>query len=63
VAVEVGAGFSKHEDAEAHKGEGEKGANGDEFAEDAFGKDTRHQLRGIGRWRQGRRASGFGEGD
>lgn len=42
MAVDVGAGFSKHEDAEACKGEGDEGANVDEFAEDAFGEDTRH---------------------
>ena len=53
MAVDVGAGFSKHEDAEAYNGEGDEGANGDEFAEEAFdGGDTRHQLQRIVRRQQ-----------
>lgn len=52
MAVDVGAGFSRHEDAEAYNGEGDEGANGDDFAEEAFGEDTRHQLQRIVRCQQ-----------
>ena len=53
MVVDVGAGFSMHEDAEAYKGEGDGGGNGDEFDEDAFGEVTRHQLQLIVWWQQG----------
>ena len=42
-AVHVGAGFSKNEDAETDDGKGEEGTDGDEFAENADGKEARHQ--------------------
>ena len=42
-AVDVRAGFPKHEDAEADDGEGKEGADGDEFAENADGEDSRHE--------------------
>ena len=42
-ALHVGAGFSENENAEADDGEGEEGADGDEFAENADGKDSRHE--------------------
>ena len=42
-ALYVGAGFPKNQDAEANDGEGEEGADGDEFAENADGKDSRHE--------------------
>ena len=42
-ALHVGSGFSKNEDAEADDGESKEGADGDEFAENADGEDSRHQ--------------------
>ena len=36
-ALDIGAGFPKDEDAEADDGEGEEGADGDEFSENADG--------------------------
>ena len=42
-ALHVGARFPKNEDAEANDGEGKKGADGDEFAENADGEDSRHE--------------------